>query len=60
MMPANSPNVVYDVFDERGVRVDRVQLPARSRVVGFGNASVYVNERDTDDLPHLRKYALRP
>ena len=59
-MPAASPNVVYDVFDERGARVDRVQFPARSRVVGFGNGSVYVNERDADDLPHLRKYALRP
>jgi hypothetical protein len=49
---------VYDVFDGRGVRIDRVELPARSRVVGFGRGAVYVSERDADDLPHLRKYAL--
>jgi sugar lactone lactonase YvrE len=58
LLPANAPRVVYDVFDGSGVRIDRVELPARSRVVGFGTRAVYVNERDADDLPHLRKYAL--
>lgn len=36
--------VIYDVFDGRGQRVDRVALPAGSRVVGFGSRSVYVRE----------------
>lgn len=59
MMPANSASVVYDVFDARGERIDRISFPARSRVVGFGTGAVYVSERDSEDLPHLRKYSTR-
>ena len=57
-MPANAKQVVYDVFDPRGARVDRVMFPARAHVVGFGPKSVYVAELDEDDLPHLRKLSL--
>lgn len=58
-MPATAATVVYDVFDARGERIDRIALPARSRVVGFGTGAVYVSERDAEDLPHLRKYSIR-
>jgi hypothetical protein len=56
--PANAKQVVYDVFDRRGTRVDRVAFPARTRVVGFGPTAVYAAELDDDDLPHLRRYRL--
>ena len=57
-LAANAKQVVYDVFDRRGARVDRVALPARSRVVGFGPSALFVAELDEDDLPHLKKYRL--
>lgn len=57
-LPANAKRVVYDVFDERGARADRIELPERSRIIGFGANAIYVAERDADDLPTLRKYKL--
>ena len=57
-LPANAKQVVYDVFDRRGARVDRIALPARSRIVGFGPSALFVAELDDDDLPHLKKYRL--
>ena len=49
---------IYDVFDRRGARVDRVAFPARSHVVGFGPSAVYVAALDADDVPTIRKYRL--
>lgn len=57
-LPANAQRVVYDVFDARGERTDRIELPVRSRIIGFGPSALYVAERDADDLPRLRKYPL--
>lgn len=57
-LPANANRTVYDIFDSRGMRTDRIELPARSRIIGFGPSSIYVSERDADDLPTLRKYAM--
>jgi hypothetical protein len=54
--PFDATTVIYDVFDERGARVDRVELPVRSRVIGFGAAAIYVNERDAAGQPALKKY----
>lgn len=48
----------YDVIDPAGRLVRQVVLPARSRLVGFGNRSVYVSRFDQDDLQYLRRYAL--
>jgi hypothetical protein len=39
---AASRVVTYDVFGAGGLRIDRVQLPDGSRVVGFGRGVVYV------------------
>lgn len=50
--------VVYDVFDRQGERVDRVELPARNRVIGFGPSAVYAVERDDKGAASLRKYKL--
>lgn len=52
-----SPTVHYDVFDTTGARVDRVEFPANSRVIGFGPASVLVREGG-DASAVLRKYKL--
>ena len=57
-MPAKSKQVVYDVFDRRGARVDRIAFSANSRVVGFGKSAVFVAELDADDVPRIRKYPI--
>ena len=51
-------SVVYDVFDRQGERVDRVELPPRNRVIGFGPSSIYTAERDEKGAVTLRKYKL--
>ncbi len=42
-----------DVFDGRGVRIQRFDLPMGSRIVGFGASSVYVVLRDEVDLEYV-------
>lgn len=54
---ANAPPT-YDVIDGNGRVVERVVLPQRSRVVGFGNGSVYVTRSDEDDLQYLQRFTL--
>lgn len=46
----------YDVIDQRGHLVQRVTLPRRSRVIGFGTSSIYVVRTDENDLQHLQRY----
>jgi hypothetical protein len=53
--PFGATTVIYDVFDTTGARVDRVALPADSRVVGFGAGAVYVRE----GAAQLRKYSVQ-
>lgn len=48
----------YDLFDRRGVLVDRVELPEGSRVVGFDARSLYTVRTDEDDLKHLQRFRL--
>jgi hypothetical protein len=47
---AHDAPLVYDVFDRRGVRVDRVQLPPRTTLAGFGATAIYLARADEDDL----------
>ena len=56
---ADVTDVVYDVFDSSGKRIDRVKLPEHSRVVGFGSSSVLVRFQDAAGRCELRKYAWR-
>jgi hypothetical protein len=49
---------VYDVFDATGRMIGRVQLPERTRLIGFGNGTVYVVRVDEDDLQYLQRYRL--
>lgn len=48
----------YDVIDRAGRVAFRVQLAKRSRVVGFGNGTVYVVRSDEDDLQYLQRFRL--
>ena len=56
---AHVTDVVYDVFDSAGKRMDRVKLPENSRVVGFGSSSLLVRFKDPAGRCELRKYAWR-
>lgn len=55
---AEQTEVIYDVFDGRGQRVDRILLPPTSRIVGFGAAAVYVRE-GSDAAFTLKSYEVR-
>jgi hypothetical protein len=44
------------VFDRTGMLVRKVTLEPRSRVVGFGERTVYVVRTDADDLEYLQRY----
>lgn len=47
---------VYDIFDANGRLVRRVSLPMKTRVVGFGEGTVYTVRTDEDDLQYLQRH----
>jgi len=49
----------YDIIDGSGKLVSRVALPAKTRVVGFGNGVVYTVRTDEDDLQYLQRFRLQ-
>jgi hypothetical protein len=49
----------FDVFDARGVRIDRVALPPRARLIGVGAGTVYIARVDADDLQYLQRVRIR-
>jgi len=55
---AGDQTPVYDVFDGNGRMIGRVQFPVRTRLIGFGNATVYAVRVDEDDLQYLQRYRL--
>ncbi|MEO5799364.1 MAG: hypothetical protein ABIZ70_10065 [Gemmatimonadales bacterium] len=55
---AEATRRIYDVVDRRGVVVDRIELPAGVRLVGFDARSLYTVRKDDDDLLHLQRYKL--
>jgi hypothetical protein len=58
-VPAGSADVIYDVFDGRGQRVDRILLPATSRIVGFGSVGIDVREGSSAGGYILKKYEVK-
>ena len=44
---------MYDVFAADGKLVRRVSFPAKTRLVGFGEGTIYVARRDDDDRQDL-------
>ena len=57
--PAGHTDVIYDIFDGRGDRVDRITLPPTSRIVGFSRASIYVREGSATGGFQLKKYEVK-
>ena len=57
MTAANRPPL-YDVIDGNGKLVEQVELPPRTKLVGFGARSVYLVRLDDDDLQYLQRYPL--
>jgi hypothetical protein len=53
--PAGQP-ATFDLIDGAGKVAQRVVLPKKSRVVGFGSGTVYVARSDDDDLQYLQRY----
>jgi hypothetical protein len=49
---------LYDIIDGRGALRERVELPPRTKLVGFGVNSLFLVRMDADDLQYLQRYAL--
>ena len=48
----------HDVIDGAGRLAHRVQLPPRSKLVGFGNGTLYIVRLDDDDLQYLERHPI--
>jgi hypothetical protein len=51
---------VYDVFTKAGGLIGRVAFPPATRLVGFGNATLYTVRLDDDDLQYFEQWTLPP
>ena len=56
--PAKDKIPTFDVFDATGKVVNRVAIPADTRLLGFGNGTVYLARSDEDDLQYLQRYRM--
>lgn len=56
--PAGDRVATYDVFTRTGGLTRRVTFAPATRVVGFGNGTVYAVREDEDDLQYLERWAL--
>lgn len=50
------PEPRYDVIDRRGVLNGQLVLRPNERIAGFGARSVYIVERDVDDIERIRRH----
>ena len=48
----------YDIVNGKGALVERVELPPRTKLIGFGTNTVYIARFDADDLQYLQRHAL--
>lgn len=55
---ADDPIAVYDVFSRTGGLIGRVTFPRATRLVGFGNATLYAVRLDDDDLQYFERWTL--
>ena len=49
---------LYDIVNGKGVLVERVELPQRTKLIGFGANTLYLVRFDADDLQYLQRHAL--
>ena len=54
----NAIRMTMDVFAAAGRVIGKVALPVKSRLVGFGQGTVYLVRVDDDDLQYLQRYRL--
>ena len=54
--PAGQDLARYDVIDSTGTVIERVTVPVKSRIIGFGVSTVYVARTDEDGLQWLERY----
>jgi hypothetical protein len=57
-VPADVKASVFDVFDENGNLVDRIEVPPGSRLVGFDPQWIYAARLDADGFEHLQRFPL--
>ncbi len=50
---------IYDVVNDQGVLVDRVQLPAFRTIAGFGKGVVYMGVTDSTGAVHLERARMK-
>jgi hypothetical protein len=55
---ANAPET-FDVIDRNARVAERVVLPARRKLVGFGNGVIFAVRIDDDDLQYLERFPFR-
>ncbi len=48
----------YDLFGARGQLTGRIALPKNTKLIGFGNGTVYLSRKDDDDLAYLQRYRI--
>ena len=46
----------FEVVRNEGRQVTRILLPARTRIAGFGRSSLYLVQRDGDDVEHVLRF----
>lgn len=49
---------LFDLIDRSGRVIQQVRLAKRSKLLGFGNGTMYVLRIDDDDLQYLQRYKL--
>ena len=54
--PGKAP--LYDIIDGQGKVFERVELPQRTKLVGFGAKTLYIVRLDEDDLQYLQRHPL--
>ena len=48
----------FDIIDGQGKVFERVELPPRTKLVGFGAKTLYIVRLDDDDLQYLQRHPL--
>lgn len=52
---ANEGRPIYDVINEKGILIDRVELPRFRTVAGFGRGVIYMGVADSTGAVHLER-----
>lgn len=56
---AGNPSL-YDIIGKSGALAYRIQMPPRTRVVGFGRRGIYAVTLDDNDVQHLSRFTFPP